>query len=308
MDKFSKGLLIGVIISIFLSMQVYGYSSREITMAKRAAKYDAYRLLIEHVNGFQLDSEGNFFVSDIISQSLAIRTEFKNVLIKGAKVVRYRDLGNGLYAADVKITLQKIKIWLESVYNHRLPKEERLKINFKGLEAYPEVITATGYGAIPGTPGEEKFKAYRAAVLDAYNNLAETVLGLHISSETSVRDLALDVDSLHTELSKWFKGAKITSVSWGTDNECKVKAEVTLREIIAKLKNLHRHRGLFGHKDYRWEDIKLYTKDTVVSAEGEGFPTQHVEESERFPSVTKGEPTGQIGGKKWVIEEKPVVR
>ena len=158
MSKLVKGLFSGLILFLLLH-SAYGYSPREVSMAKRAAKYDAYRLLIERVNGFQLDSEGNFFVSDIISQSLEIRTEFKDTLIKGAKVVRYRDLGEGLYAADVKITLQKIRLWLESVYNHRLPKGKRLKINFKGLEAYPETITATGYGAIPGTPGEEKFKA-----------------------------------------------------------------------------------------------------------------------------------------------------
>jgi hypothetical protein len=103
------------------------------------------------------------------------------------------------------------------------------QIGDKGLINYEEgYIEAVGTGA----PPEQYYKkpqarpmALRAAQVDAYRNLLETVQGVQIDSQTSVKDFVVTNDEINTKISGLVKGAAIVKKEYLSDGT----VEVTVR-------------------------------------------------------------------------------
>lgn len=73
-------------------------------------------------------------------------------------------------------------------------------------------ITANGVGAAPAfavNPAQAVSLAKRAAILDAYRNLAEYINGVNLDSETTVQNFVATNDVVKTKVSAVIKGAKI---------------------------------------------------------------------------------------------------
>lgn len=281
-------------------------SPREKAMAKTHAKLDAYRLLRERILGLSLDSWGRFYVSDVVEQSQEIETAFKETLIKGATIAAEKYNEVGLWEVHMEITVQEVEAWLKLVQAHG-NWGNKITFELEELRVGPVNFTVVGFGPVAGTRGAELFKSYRAAIVDGYNNLAERVLGLQLTAESKVKDLALDYDDVKTHLSHELRGARVVRVHFKKDDSCIVKMEITVRQVIAKLENLHRHEGIFRHGDYKWEKISTYTQDVVVGAEGEGCPKDETEEMPEQPEE------GLEGANREnevivIIEEKPIVK
>ena len=77
------------------------------------------------------------------------------------------------------------------------------------------VIQVTGMGVanptMARTPAPASMLARRAAVVDAYRQLAEIVNGVHVDSETTVEQMILTSDVVKTKVSAVIKGAVIVS-------------------------------------------------------------------------------------------------
>lgn len=107
------------------------------------------------------------------------------------------------------------------------------KIGDKGLVNYEDgYIEAVGTGAPPehtyGKP-QARPMALRAAQVDAYRNLLETVQGVQIDSKTTVKDFVVESDVINTAISGMVKGAKIIKKEYMSDGT----VEVTVRMPLA---------------------------------------------------------------------------
>ena len=76
------------------------------------------------------------------------------------------------------------------------------------------VIQVTGMGVAPPNAisrAHASMMARRAAISDAYRQLAETVNGVQVDAETTVEKMMLESDTVRTRVSAVIKGAQIVS-------------------------------------------------------------------------------------------------
>lgn len=257
-------------------------------LAKRAAQVDAYRKLTETIMGLQISS--NTYVRDFVAESDEIRTGFDH-FIKGLKVVgppRYFD--DGTCEVDVQVTLEQVMVALETLtrtgpWGDRYVIREMVKYNRK------KIFTATGTGlprdepemmteAVPqelparnptaGIPGWEnvtprgRLMAERAAKVEAYRNLAETVMGLRISSNTYVRDFVAESDEIRTSLNTFLQGARqVGPPRYMPDGIVEVDVEVTIQDVIKHLHTLQQ-RWVTEGRYFRVTEFRNTTFETII--------------------------------------------
>ena len=84
-----------------------------------------------------------------------------------------------------------------------------------GVDWNGQVITVTGTGvanpALVRVPAQAVVMAKRAAIADAYRQLAEMVQGVQVDAETTVEQMMLTSDIVKTRVSAVIKGAQIVS-------------------------------------------------------------------------------------------------
>jgi hypothetical protein len=128
---------------------------------------------------------------------------------------------------------------------------------------------------------QNKLLAYRAARVDAMRKLAERINGLQITSDTSVRDFVADNDDIETRMRAFIRGAReVGKPRYMEDGTCEVTMEVTLRQLVAKLKKLykeyHRPGSVLRIQDF--EKISLKSNKKVIRETGMGAPRPELQE------------------------------
>lgn len=111
--------------------------------------------------------------------------------------------------------------------NVQVEVQQKTAVNWeKGAEAD---ITAVGIGLPPENAGARgNALARRAAIVDAYRLLAETVQGLQLDSETTVEDLTLTSDVVKTKISAVVKGARLVDEGVNADGSYYVKMSIPM--------------------------------------------------------------------------------
>lgn len=92
-------------------------------------------------------------------------------------------------------------------------------------------VRADGYGTAPAAQsgtGQAQLLARRAAIVDAWRNLAEAVQGVQVDAETTVHDMSVNSDSIRTRVSATVRGARIVSAEMQADGVCHVVMEIPL--------------------------------------------------------------------------------
>ena len=97
----------------------------------------------------------------------------------------------------------------------------------KGAEADVE---AWGVGLPPENMPAARGTALarRAAIVDAYRQLAETIKGVQIDAETSMRDLAIESDIVNTKIKALVQGARIVEEYANDDGSYTVRMAIPL--------------------------------------------------------------------------------
>lgn len=97
-----------------------------------------------------------------------------------------------------------------------------------------QIIKATGIGAPnPNHPlAAQRAGAIRSAELDALRQMLETVKGMSISSETTVRNAMVENDVIQTGVSGAVKNFKKTDTRYLSDGSVEVEVEIPLSGIL----------------------------------------------------------------------------
>ncbi len=93
------------------------------------------------------------------------------------------------------------------------------------------IIRATGIGSYKKgetNPGLQRAQAKRAATIDAQRTLAECVMGVQVTSESSLKDLSLEYDVVKTRIDTIIKGMSESSVKYFDDGTCEVVYEMPM--------------------------------------------------------------------------------
>ena len=120
---------------------------------------------------------------------------------------------------------------------------------------------------------QNKLLAKRAAEADAYRKLAETINGVHITSETYVKDFVTESDVIQAEIDTFVRGVRLGEPRWYEDLSCEVPAEVTVAKLITHLKEIHtRHYRGNTIKGTDFAQMKQFIKKDIIKVVGMGAP------------------------------------
>jgi hypothetical protein len=127
---------------------------------------------------------------------------------------------------------------------------------------------------------QNKLLAQRAARVDAMRKLAERINGLTITSNTTVKDFVATDDRIQSSMMSWLSGMKeVDDPRWTPDGICEVTLEVTVQEVVAELKRLHKQ--YYKGDKVRYEDIdqiSVNVTDKTLRETGSGAPRPEFEE------------------------------
>ena len=292
--KTFKVLVLAVIGMMLLSHFAYAeLTGQEKLLAKRAATVDAYRNLAEKVNGLEIDSQT--YVRDFVAESDQVRASL-DTFLKGAKVVSSFYLPDGTCEVEVEIGVEELVVELERIKKQHHFLGHWKTIYFDKLKTYytNTVVRAKGSGVprgqgqtvssivtenIPGwenvTP-QGRLMAQRAALVDAYRNLAESIKGLRIDAQTYVRDFVAESDQIQTDLDTWIKGVEPRgNYHYLPDGICEIEVEVSITQVVEELVKIRKRIRYWQNVRYETIDFKKiaeYEKTEVVRATGSGVP------------------------------------
>ncbi|QYY37317.1 hypothetical protein [Ruficoccus sp. ZRK36] len=207
-------------------------SPRERIKAIRVAELDATRKLVERIYGVSINSDT--VVYDLVLADDQVGAAVNN-LIRGVRTAEgpiYQEDGQVWVLKEVKLAtvIEEIKKTVRRTYKEgkQVTEEELTTVT---REHGHTTLDALGNGALPGTSGLKKIQAKRAAEVDAYRRLAERMLGVQITSTTTVRDMALRSDKIQARLAQVLKGAKPIDVVYSDDGSCTVTMQIKLADI-----------------------------------------------------------------------------
>jgi hypothetical protein len=203
-------------------------------MALRAAEVDGTRLLLERIMGLHTSSDTT--VRDLTLSSDTVRGML-SASIKGvtsSEPPQYFPDGRVEVVRAVKV--QQVIEVLNRVIQQQKLADGSTKTIFdsqnKELVQRDEKLDVVGSSALPGSEGLTKIRAKRAAEADAYRKLGERILGVRVTSDTTVRDLALKNDEVVKTMAGVIKGAESTAIQFQKDGSCEVTMQLKLGEVL----------------------------------------------------------------------------
>lgn len=160
---------------------------------------------------------------------------------------------------------------------------------------------------------QQRLMARRAAELDAYRKLAETVQGFQISSKTKVKDFVTESDEVNSQFKTFIRGVRIVGDPvYNPDGTVEVTAAVTLAQVIRQLKRIvRRHYVGDQYTDESIDKIKTFVKKKVITATGYGAPPppKKVQEDPDFTGknepAPEPEPERAPARPRWIYKAAP---
>ncbi|MBM3887640.1 MAG: hypothetical protein FJ388_00795 [Verrucomicrobia bacterium] len=237
--------------------------------AIRVADVDAMRLLVERVCGVQLTSDTT--IHDLLLASDDIASEVERTIRGVSTTEEPKYLKDGSLQVVRAVKLREVldvltaKLKTKTSETGVITQEELLKFERKHQDT---VVDVMGNGALPDSEGLKKIQAKRAAEIDAYRKLLERLMGVQITSQTSVKKCVLESDFIGARAAEWVKGAKPVKIEYERDGSCEVSMQIKFTEIFRVIKKYTKT----GVDAQDWVKIETEYADKTFTEIGRGAP------------------------------------
>jgi hypothetical protein len=241
---------------------------QERLKALRAAELDGDRLLAERIFGLSVSSDTT--VSDLALENDEINGMVDAVLA-GAITTGTPDYKEDGQVQVVRVVnIQEITEKLKRFVKGRILANGKTVTDSDEVHASRSVqdktIDVMGNAALPGSEGQNKILAKRAAEMDAYRRLAARIMGQKISGDTTVKDMAVENDKIVAGLAHVLKAATPTAITYHkSDGTCDVTMEVKFADVIRTIRIFAKNGSSSTH-------INDEVKTRVFSETGHGAP------------------------------------
>lgn len=177
-------------------------------MAKKAARSDAQRNLLEQVMGVEIKSHTT--VRNFMTENDEILTKVEGFL-SGAEVVSESELDDGTWEVRMRLGLGPLS---EIIVNAPMPSP----------------VSSLSRGPVVGS-GQARAMAERAASLDAQRQILEQLKGVAIDSTTTVENFMTKSDRIRSRVEGIVRGARITDKRYNSDGTVEVDMLLEHRDI-----------------------------------------------------------------------------
>jgi hypothetical protein len=271
---------------------------QERLKALRAAEVDGTRLLLERIMGLHVGSETT--VRDLVLANDLVRGQLE-ASIKGvtsSEAPTYLPDGRLEVVRAVKVR-QLIEV-VSKVSTQQLGAKGAVSslstASNKTVDARTETFDVVGSSAVAGSEGHRKILAKRAAEADAYRKLGERLLGVKVTSDTTVKDLAIKSDEVVKTMAGLVKGAEVTEIQFQSDGACAVTMQVNLGDVVRTIT-----RTVKGKTT-----VEDSIKQDLVSETGVGAPPEAGQVVQGGTAVVEEVRVEETLRR--VLDEKPVAR
>ena len=242
--KNTKQILFAVLtLSCFLVS--FSYAGNKKIMSTRGAKVIAERALVESIYGLKVRSTEE--VINMVSMNFVGKTESKtSAEVQGIKITEIiYDAEKDIAKATAEVTLEKFT-------------------NIDGHEMDLKGKTFSRVGFATSTPASAPpIQALRAAEIDAYKQLAKTIVGFTLESKTTVENYILTSDVVKTKVLATMYLAEVTDYGWDEEGDAYIKMALHIPEI----------EEIIGQK--------ILNVDELVEVEGQGAQRDTYQEAQQ---------------------------
>lgn len=218
---------------------------KDVMRAERIARADAMRKMAEKLYGVQISAEQNVY--DLVNEDSEVRARMNQVLA-GMREKSWHYYPEGICQVELEVTwrtfIKKVKEVVEAGCDSCGRYFER-SVDVS-VTANDKIITVWGSGAIKGTRGVQEIQALRAAEVDAYKRMAQRILGVRISSDTTVRDMVLQSDRIRNTVQGLIRGAYLYDYTF-EPRKVLVKCMVKTKNLVTAIKeSISAERDQYG--------------------------------------------------------------
>jgi hypothetical protein len=209
--KSSKAFL--WILALLLIAAPAAWAGNKKVMTTRAAKVLAERAIVESIFGLKIRATES--VQDMIAASFEGKTESKTeAQISGVQIEEI------VYDPEKDIAKATAFVSLPSITNI-----DGETLNLKN-KVFKRVAFAT---STPSQAGP--IKALRAAELDAYKQLAKSIVGFTLESQTTVENYMLKSDLVKTKVMATLYLSELMDYGWDENGDAFVKMGLNVKDI-----------------------------------------------------------------------------
>ncbi len=279
--------------------------AQDRALAIRAARLDAMRQLMETIEGLNISASTQ--VKDFITESDEVQAFLTAFLQDAQQIGQVRYCADGTCEVTMAVSLDEVIQFLQEAWQHHPSKKISSAKQFEQIRHYSsqKKFVATGRGGSRHVPRQTspaniwdrvhprgKLMALRAAQVDAYRNLAETIKGIQISSRTTVRDFVTESDEILTAFNEFISGIEtVGTPRYRTDGVVEVTAQVRIDKVMGALAAMC--KTLYNGRKWNlqaFEKLSATHNNRLVQATGLGVPPakyvfQEASEDAMYPKI-----------------------